>query len=171
AFIFSTFSLFAFTGEYSVVRISRFFLLFAPIVSGLAIYRLVNSYRWKQMSLDKSKRIKKMFIITIVMFIITVNSINTLNIYGSPRTVSSNLQVSKLEIYGYKWFSEHQESTIPVRVNLVDEYILRRFEDFNFGYATCPPAYKASATKQTASHFGYDKNESIIETFNFEDSY
>lgn len=164
---FSAFSLFGLTGEYSVVRISRFFLMMCPIVSGLVFYqyfvRLPNSNH-------TNKSIRNKLIIIIAVAIISVGALNTLNVYGSPRTVVANWQVTEMENTGHIWFSLHYDPTVSTST-ITDIASFSRFEHFNFGYSTCPQQYRVKNPTLISSHFGYDQNSSISITLNSEDQY
>jgi len=171
AVLVSAFSLFALTGEYNPVRISRFFLLIAPVVSGLVIYRFIddidkthqqttNTTRWKR------KREVVICFTTVLILMVAILSI--LNVYGSPRVVKGNWQVSAMEITGAEWFSNCHDSDIATAAIGV---AVRRFEDLTFGRGY-PYTERAKLDRvPIPSHFGYDGNISVAETFDFEDRY
>jgi len=165
----SAFSLWGFTGEYNPIRISRFFLVMAPIMSGLVAYEFILRGYLQRVNFGRLRSRGKAFIGVMTVLILATSVLSVLNVYGSPRTVQSNLQVSRMEIAGSEWFSEHQDRDIITAGAGVN---LRRFEDFNFGGETCPPTNKARLDSEPVpSHFGYDENNSITETFKFEDRY
>jgi len=167
AFAASVFSLFGFTGEYDPVRISRLFLIIAPVVSGLAIYEFINRRYKHPFNSDRLKLWKALIGITTIL-ILTAGVLSILNAYGSPRTVGGNWQVSRMEIAGTEWFGNHQDGDIIATEAGVG---LRRFEDFNFGVESRPFPRAKLDPESIPSHFGYDKNSSIAETFNFRDRY
>jgi hypothetical protein len=173
ALVASIFSLFGFSGEYNPIRISRFFLMMAPIQCGLVIYDSIsNSQQQQRINLNwiNLKKRENAIIRIITILILVVSILSIFNVYGSPRTVEPNWQVSKMDINGAKWFSMFQDRDI-ITATIMGE-VLTRFEDFNFGIETCPSTKKARLDSEPVpSHFGYDGNSSIAETFNFEDRY
>jgi len=168
----SIFSLWGYTGEYNPLRISRFFLMMTPIVSGLVIYEFVCRDYQQRVNLHRLEPKGKAFVGVITVLILAVSVLSILNVYGSPRTVYPNLQVSRMELAGSKWFSNHQDRNIVTTAITGGEF-LRRFEDFNFGRETClfPNKARIMDPEPVPSHFGYDKNDSITETFDFQDRY
>ncbi len=94
--------------------------------------------------------------------------LSILNVYGSPWVVRGNLQVSGMEIAGTRWFSNHQDRDIVITQAGTN---LRRFEDFNFGVESRPFRRAKVDPEPIPSHFGYDENISIAETFDYEDRY
>lgn len=90
------------------------------------------------------------------------------NVYGSPRVVRGNWQVSAMEITGAEWFSNcHDNDIVTATVGVG----VRRFEDLTFG-REYPYTEKAKLDRALIpSHFGYDGNISVAETFDFEDRY
>lgn len=162
----SAFSLWGFTGEGEPWRIIRFTLLMVPIVSGLAIYGLVRGDRQHQHKLKQKQ--KEIISITIIL-ILAVSVLSIFNVYGSPRIITANWQVSKMEIDGTEWFGNHQDGDIHMA------YMgskVKRFVHLNFGVQTCPPAKRVRPHPSIIpSHFGYDGNSTIAETFNYEDWY
>ena len=165
----SAFSLWGFTGEFEPWRIVRFTLLMAPIVSGLAIYGLIRGDRQHQHKLNKVKLGRKGIISITVILILAVSVLSIFNVYGSPRIITANWQVSKMEIDGTEWFSNHQDRDLHMA------YMgskLKRFVHLNFGVQTCPPAKRVRPHPSIIpSHFGYEGNSTIAETFNYEDCY
>lgn len=49
--------------------------------------------------------------------------------------------------------------------------VLHRFEDYNFGIDSSRIIRVKIDSKRLLSHFGYDENDSIAETFGFQDKY
>lgn len=160
---FSAFSLFGYTGEYSVVRISRFFLMISPIIIGLMFYPYVR-LELTSIHISQSMR-KKIPMIFLAVVIIAAGSINLFNVFGSPSTSTENWQISKMENVGYVWFGMYHDNAFSTSV-LTSGSILKRFEAFNFGSITCPEKYHANNPTHTPSHFGYTQNYSISITLN-----
>ncbi|NMX21895.1 hypothetical protein C5S30_05575 [ANME-1 cluster archaeon GoMg4] len=90
------------------------------------------------------------------------------NVYGSPRVVRGNWQVSAMEVAGAEWFSNYQDNDV---VTATVGVVVKRFEDLTFG-REYPYTERAKLDREPIpSHFGYDGNISIAETFDFEDRY
>jgi len=171
ALLVSAFSLFALTGEYDPVRISRFFLLIAPVVSGLVIYRFIadiDKTHQHIINTTRRKRKREVFICLTTVLILMVAILSIFNVYGSPRVVRGTWQVSAMEITGAEWFSNCHDNDIVTSTAGVS---VRRFEDLTFGMEY-PYNERAKLDREPIpSHFGYDGNISIAETFDFEDRY
>ena len=161
----SLFTLLGYTGEYEPVRISRFFLMISPITIGFNFYAFIID---KNQKFNKPKITKSLLkIITFVLLIIT-NFLCVFSVYGSPQTVQRNGQITKTEILGTKWFSVHQYPSIITREIGID---LSRFEDYNFGVNLTLLVKSSIDSNMVPSHFGYDKNQSISATFNYQQQY
>ena len=171
ALLVSAFSLFALTGEYDPVRISRFFLLIAPVVCGLVIYRFIadiDKTHQHTINTTSRKRKREVFICLTTVLILMVAILSIFNVYGSPRVVRSNWQVSAMEVAGAEWFSNCHDNDIVTATAGVG---VRRFEDLTFG-REYPYTERAKLDRVSIpSHFGYEGNSSIAETFDFEDRY
>jgi hypothetical protein len=171
ALLVSAFSLFAFTGEFSPIRVSRFFLLMAPIISGLVIYRFIdNTDKASQQTLNTNRlRCKRgMFICITTVLILTVVILSIFNVYGSPRVVRLNWQVSAMQVVGAEWFSNYHDNDV---VTATAGVVVSRFEDLTFG-REYPSTDRAKLDREPIpSHFGYDGNGSVAETFDFGDRY
>jgi len=163
----SAFSLFGYTGESDPVRISRFFLMVAPIVSGLVVYEFIP--RQQPFHLDRLKPGRKALIGVIAILILMASVLSIFNVYGSPWVINQNLQVGQMEITGTEWFSNHQNRDIIVAMRWPTEF--ERFEDFNFGVESRTFARAKLDPEPIPSHFGYNENSSIAETFDFQDRY
>ena len=171
ALLVSAFSLFAFTGEFSPIRVSRFFLLMAPIISGLVIYRFIdNTDKASQQTLNTNRLRRKrgMFICITTVLILTVVILSIFNVYGSPRVVRLNWQVSAMQVVGAEWFSNYHDNDV---VTATAGVVVSRFEDLTFG-REYPSTDRAKLDREPIpSHFGYDGNGSVAETFDFGDRY
>jgi hypothetical protein len=168
ALLVSAFSLFAFTGEFDPVRIARFFLVMAPIVSGLVIYRFIDKGSQQVLNTNRRKRKRGVFISLATILILTVVILSIFNVYGSPRVVRGNWQVSEMEVAGAEWFSNSHDNDIITATAGVS---VRRFEDLTFGRGY-PCTGRAKLDREPIpSHFGYNGNISVAETFDFEDRY
>ena len=162
----SAFSLFGYTGETGPERISRFFLIVAPVVSGLVLYDLITKQRPSNSGSLTPGR-KPLIAITVILILVAV-VLSTFNVYNSPRVMRTNAQVTRMEIVGTAWFGSHRASGISIATARL---ALGRYDDFNFGVdsATFPRAVRYPPT--VPSHFGYDENTSIAETLGFRDTY
>ncbi len=162
----SVLSLFGYTGETGPERISRFFLIVAPVVSGLVLYDLITKQRPSNSGSLTPGR-KPLIAITVILILVAV-VLSTFNAYNSPRVMKTNAQVTRMEIAGPAWFGSHRVKSIAIATARL---ALGRYDDFNFGIesATFPRAKRYPPP--IPSHFGYDKNSSIAETFDFQDSY
>ena len=171
ALLVSAFSMFALTGEYDPVRISRFFLLIAPVVCGLVIYRFIadiDKTSQQIINTTRRKRKREVFICLTTVLILMVAILSIFNVYGSPRVVRGNWQVSAMEVAGAEWFSNYQDNDV---VTATVGVVVKRFEDLTFG-REYPYTERAKLDREPIpSHFGYDGNISIAETFDFEDRY
>jgi len=159
----SVFSLFGFTGEQSPLRISRFFLIVAPVISGFVFYDLITKrhlFRWSRL-----KPTRKALIAAIVLAVLAAAILSIFNVYHSPWVMNHNLQVSQMNIVGAEWFSNHQDRNVVTATRL-GGVGLRRLEHFHFGRARA-----TLATEAIPSHFGYKEFASISETFDFQDRY
>ncbi|KAF5431157.1 hypothetical protein C5S39_06265 [Candidatus Methanophagaceae archaeon] len=166
----TAFSVFAFTGEGGFIRPSRFFLIIAPIISGLVIYKFIDN-RATQQTINTNRRghsRKKIVISTTTILILVVVLVSIYNVYESPRVVIPNLQVSAMDVVGTEWFSNHHDTKVSTTVAGVG---VRRFEDLTFG-REYPYTDRARLDREhIPSHFGYDGNKSVAETFEFEARY
>lgn len=167
AVAFSALSLFGYTGEYDPERISRFFLMVAPVVSGLVFYDLIA--RQNPSGSGVFGRGRRAAIGLITVLILAAGVLGTFNVYQSPWVVQRNLDVSQMEISGTAWFSNHHDRRIVGAMRWPTH--LEDLEDFNFGLESRPFPRAKLDPEPIPSHFGYDENSSIAETFDFQDRY
>lgn len=161
----SAFSLFGFTGEYSPVRISRFFLIITPLVSGLVLYQVITR---QPLNRSRLKPGRKALIGVIATLILAACVLSISTVYPSPRVMETNAQRSQMEIAGTLWFSSNRDADIAVAGSAL---VLLRFDHFNFGRETSPLQRAPRHLDPIPSHFGYDENDSIAETFGFQTIY
>jgi hypothetical protein len=166
AIIDSLFSLLGFTGEFDAVRVSRFFLFVAPIISGLTYYKYLAKKGKPQKTNPASKR--NLPIVIIGILIIVSSTISILNIYGSSNTRQQNLQVTKSEIEGSRWLSMNRNENTLV-IDTPEGF--NRFEDFNFGFSTASYGKAELDPTPLPSAFGYEDKNSLIETLNLAPRY
>jgi hypothetical protein len=164
---FTVFSFFGFTGEMSPIRVARFFLVIAPLIMGLIIYEIAtNRYKyiyWYEMGL-KGKSV----IFVVAILILVSGGLSIFNIYGSPRLVSLNSQVTQMDIEGTKWFGLYHNSQIIVDgVNMN----FANFAHYSFGFETSVLERTLVDREAIPSNFGYDTSNSIKETYGFSDRY
>ena len=171
ALLVSAFSLFALTGEFDPVRISRFFLVMTPIISGLVIYRFIDNIdktSQKVINTNRLKHRREVAISLTTVLILAVVILSIFNVYGSPRVVRGNWQVSEMVIAGTEWFSNCHDIDVVTATAGVG---VTRFEDLTFGRAY-PYTDRVKLDREAIpSHFGYDGNISVAETFDFENRY
>ncbi len=157
----SAFSLLALNIEQDLTRISRFFLMVAPIISGLVIYEFVRSNRQQIVRFYGLKIRGNIFIGLITILIIGVYTLNIFNIYGSPRTATWNAQITRMGIGGSAWFIGHQNEAIQI---VTDNVPVGRFNDFIFGTNGRPQDLRDWYPPNISSHFGNDTINSIMNT-------
>ncbi len=164
---FTIFSLFGFTGEMSPIRVARFFLLIAPMVMGIFIYEIATK-RYQNLNWLEMKLKGKMVVAIAAVMILIAGSLGIFNLYGSPRITVLNAQITQMDINGTKWFGLHQNKQIIVDgINMN----FRSFEHFNFGLDTNPLERTIYDTEVIPNNFGYDKSDSIRETYGFSNRY
>jgi hypothetical protein len=162
AFGASAFSLWGFTGEFDPLRVARFPILIAPVLIGLLL-----AYYYYGRGIVSAFRGNILFSILIVL-IIGSTVISVFNIYGSTRTVESNLQVTRMQLDGTKWFSTYQNrNTIVVDV----PGDLRRCEDYNFGFETRPFDRAQLYRTIVPTQFGYNLSSSLAENLQLSSAY
>ena len=168
ALLISAYMLFTYAVEYNEIRIARFPLFMATILGGLVIYGFIRTDSTQRVNLDRFKPGGKILAGIITFLILAAGILSIFNVYGSPITVRPNSQVSLMEIAGTGWFSSHRDMSIGIATARV---WLGRFDDFNFGVETRAFPRTAMHPTQIPPHFGYDKNSSVAETFDFNDRY
>ncbi len=161
------FSLLAQSGEYQIVRIARTFLLISPFIIGLITYEMICKDKGKPVKLVGFKANRKMSIAFITTLALAVSLLSTLNVYGSGKTGWENYQITRMEITGSEWFTDHRSGSVDV---VTDNVAVGRFDEFylgiegnNFDTYWYPP--------EVPSHFGYDVNSSITDTVESDDAY
>ena len=140
----------------------------APILNGLVIYRFINnnnnnnnnksSTRVLNSRECKYKRVLLIFLTFII--IITALIICTFNVYGSPRIVVGNWQVSEFTLTGTEWFIKYSDKNIITATDGVD---IKRFEDLVLGRGFSYTNMVKLDREPIPSHFGYNRNISISE--------
>lgn len=149
----SAFSLWGFTGELDPVRVARFTLLVAPFIIGLMIPDLFTG---------------KIRYILFSILLVAAGILSVFSVYGSPRTVETNLEATRMNIEGTKWFTTNRNQNIVV-VDIAGE--LHRYEDYNFGYQQTAfdraPLYNSIVPSQ----FGYPSNNILTTTLNTNAAY
>ncbi|MCP3684259.1 MAG: hypothetical protein GY861_16385 [bacterium] len=161
------FSMLARSGEFEPVRIARSFLMIAPFIIGLVIYRIsygINDKRDKLMGF-KSKKTVLITLSTILVLVASVLSI--LNVYGSARTGSENQQRTRMEIVGSEWFTDHRNGFVDV---VTDNIAVGRFDEFYLGSESEGFGLVWYPT-QVPSHFGYDEYDSITDALDINHAY
>ncbi len=137
--------------------------MIAPIVSGLVIYKFID---YQQLS--NLKRLGRGVFVDITIFLILVVGILSIfSVYRSPRTVMGNWQRTGMEIAGTEWLIRHQDNNIVVASLTIQ---LRRFEDLIYGTESVPTRTKLDM-EPMLSHFGYDENKSVAQSYDFTNRY
>jgi len=157
--------------EYNPVRVFRFALTTGTIISGLGACDFINRHSANHSSLKSSnKRVQSTIIIGGAIMMMAVLSLAS--VYYSPMTYTWNLQVTRREIAGMKWFIKFKNPSIIV----ADTYTstgdgwIPPFENYICG--TDQNSSRRSIIEHVPSHFGYDQNNTCIsQVFNFEDRY
>jgi len=162
----SAFSLFAYTGETGPERISRLFLIVAPVVCGLVFYELIS--RQQPLNMGRLKVGRKVGIAVASVLIVTACVLSIFCVYNSPRVMRTSWQVTRMEIVGTAWFGRHRVANIAIATARL---ALGRYDDFNFGVDSAAFPRAARYPPTIPSHFGYDKHTSVAEAFNFTDTY
>lgn len=161
----SAFSLFAFTGEYDVTRISRFFLMLSPVVVGLTVGR-ISPPRQDDRSVAVRRRPRATEILKAIVLLLAVLSVFA--VYGSPGAMQLNWQTTSSEVAGSQWFYEtYCESVIISSTNTG----LDRLLDYSFGTVRVdvPPLLLDSSA--IPPHFGYNSNATLVDTYGPESHY
>ncbi len=150
AILFSVFSLCGFTGEYSILRISRFFLFLIPIVISLGLSVL-------------RKNVVPIYFL-FGFLIITVQVISLSNVYSSQRTFDSNWQLTKMQTVGSEWFISHNNKDIGCAeiVNSINpgRCSIFRMEDLILGIDNANRT-RTQIIDPIPAHFGYNSSNSI----------
>ncbi len=156
--------------EYNAIRILRFAILISVILNGLVFGRIImNLHREGQSQKRLSYRVLHRGVLpAVIMFLLVISiSISVFNSYGSPRTLRGNEEITHMEASGVRWFLDHSNHEMMTISNVN----IPRFEDL-FGYAAAAEYNRVRFdSEMIPSHFGYDGNLSVIETFDFEDTY
>jgi len=156
--------LFGYFVEYEPERVVRLPLLMGTMVSGLVVYELVNKGAVERHSSRRYSIVK----VGLLIFLMCVVALGMGSVYGSPRTLAGSSQVTRMEIAGTSWFERLKDPNIWAATNLPES--LPRFADYNFGVDTFTLA-RGAFPQRLPSHFGYDENRTIAETFGFTDRY
>ncbi len=157
----SVISLLAFNLERELARISRFFLMVAPLISGLVVYEFMCRGKWQMVRFRSLKIKRNVFVGLITILIVGVCTLSIFNVYGSPRTVIWNGQITRMGIDGSVWFLGHRNEAMEI---VTDNVAVGRFDDFNFGAKGQPFAGTDWIPPIVSSHFGNDTTSSITDT-------
>lgn len=157
--IFSAYSLFGYTGEFNILRISRFFLFISPLLCGLVIYRSIDMA-------PKNRRNK--YIACLITLIMVLVVLNIYNVYSSPRNADINWQGTTAEIAGAEWFTKFEDKQIIISTSA---FKVRNYEDLLLGYYN-PAIFEQNFDNNLIpAHFGYEKNDTISKTMGNSERY
>lgn len=157
----SAYSFLGFTGETDPIRVSRFYLLLAPVVCGLSLGRTGKEPVRAPHRRPRVEARRQVFIVGVIL---VATALYTVGLYSSALTVEGNWQISAMELRGSQWFFEHQDRNLITHV-LTGDYYLRRFQDMICGMDTCPASELVRFSPLwVPSHFGYPNNDTIAET-------
>jgi len=155
------------------IRILALPMIMVIISIGLVYYDIIGNK-----AVDSTRN--KIYSYLMLILIISTMFIGMLNVYGSPRTVEMNLQVTNMDLSGMDWSMNYMDKNIKlshaeITVERFEDLRLRTYE-FNKLYYTKISNYASQLIfyidqNETPSHFGYDKNYPISETFGNKDYY
>ena len=168
AVVISVFSLLGQTGEERPMRIVRFIMMVAPIVSGLVIYRFIFAGGLRRVSFARLILPRNVRIISVVLVLIITSMLCVFGTYGSPRTVTFNQQISRFDLTGSEWFITHQNEDIRIAT---DRVAIGRFRDLLLGTEGHDTYGGDWFPPYVPSHFAYDEQDSISDVLGCEDTY
>jgi hypothetical protein len=151
------FEMFAYVVEFNPVRNIRLLILVSTILTGLLFYNLIERHISAQ---GQWKKLASLFLV----FIVLMSSLCILNVYPAPQAAGANTQVTEMEVIRFIWFANHFDNDIKVASSRSNK--LRRFT--HMLYLEHPIDLNEIRLPQ---HFGYDKNESVAEIYDFEEVY
>ena len=152
------------------VRIASSFLITSVILNGLVAYTFAENKSPPNTSYERGDRLAKYVIVGVITLIIVSSSIiSVFNVYFSPKTYVVNYQVTEMEITGIQWFTEyHEEDVLTAKSKWLG---VSRFETLIYGVKQGREKRAKVDPEPVPSHFGYDQNASIAETFGYADRY
>jgi len=166
AFLFAAFYLFRLLSESGPVRLSRFSLIIGTVLIGLVTYRLVDRNSSRQATRWRFLSRKNLLIGFTILLILGVSTLSIFSVYNSPRVMAPNGQITRMDIVGTQWFIRYGDPGVNVSAlepGLGLEYLL-------VGTRGIPQLPKKQRGPPP-SHFGYDRNNTVAETFEFNDIY
>jgi hypothetical protein len=155
--------------ERDPIRVTRFSLLMATILSGLVIYDFIEGHPESNPADKERPTRRSALIIAAGIVIVAMAALSMGSAYNSPRTSLANSQVTWREIAYTKWFGKLKSPDILVVVNLTQA--IHRFEDYNFGVDSSSTSKSRIDLYRLPSHFGYEQNDSVAEALGFRDRY
>lgn len=166
-------SMFSYVVVFEPIRIISIFLVIVTILGGLLVYEIFNKFN------QSSNKLKRNLLVSVIfILIISANVIGILNVYGSPRIVQTNLEVTKSDITGMDWSLIYMEKDMNIAQAIEP---IRRYEDLRYGTSEFnefanlgiidPNRFQYINKEQIPSHFGYDKYYPISKVFNYDKTY
>ncbi len=146
------------------IRVARFLVLIGIALSGLVIYEQVNRSSLNILYKRSLLSARKVMVGLIILIILSSSILSLRNVYFSPMTWLFNYQVTRADIAGTQWFTEHRNIEIFATSHAIG---LRRFEHLIYGAEQCHYSghYDIKDVHAIPSHFGYDQNDSIAKSF------
>lgn len=144
------------SGMSSPIRVLWVSILMSIILNTLVLYDVISS------RVEFYSRRKILIIIVLLMVILlSVTTLSIFNVYGSPKVIRPNGQVTLMEIAGMKWFEKNRDQRVVI-ITTGDQLIWRCRDTF-LGYEKSHEIPFRFREICIPSHFGYPGNRSIVE--------
>lgn len=169
-------SLFGYVVIFEPLRIGSALIISISILNGVLIFEILKKYGKKASVFNKLK-FNNFFVYFVMFLLITTSIVGFLNVYGGPRIVEPNLEISKMDLTGANWFIDYGDNKVPAAQIGVD---LSRLQDLRFGISEYSRLAELGVKDknrqivdktQVPTHFGYDTNDTLSEVFNFKDKF
>lgn len=142
-------------------RVLRFFIIFSIILNGLISYEI-----YKKINRNK---IKKLFYILFLFIILFSSYIGVFNVYNSPFVGQQNFQVTNYDIQGMKFFLNKLDNSIITSTR--NNFLFKGFENLLMESEIENNDRIKLDQEIIPTHFGYNGNTSISNTFNYSKRY
>lgn len=155
--IFSLFYLSTLLGAFiSLGRSIRVFcwpLVASTVLNGMVFHERISKLRDNRF---------KICVCLLTIIIIVAAIIGIFSVYPSPHKREWGLQVTRMDWGGMEWFFNHKNDNGTIYF----EQLIYRAPHFIYGFDT-PKPKSVGAFYLVPPHLGYDKNESIADSFDF----
>lgn len=148
--------------ETNIIRVSRYAILLMIIFDSIVLHAIFSAERTNNHLLKLSVNSAS---ILVIAFILVISIISFLGTYGSPLSYQANAQLSEMELEGATFTIQKINQDIPISSIYMS---FNRYGDYLYGYNNHK---EIESTTTIPSHFGYDKNKTIVRTYNFTKSY